>query len=108
MKYDPTPDSPDEAISGVAHVSLRDSARNTLRPMVEALDHRMAAFLDSVAPADRAAATMLRTSWQALVDTLALGPAPEMRACPVCAHHVMRAASLCDRCWSKISPLAAH
>jgi hypothetical protein len=54
----------------------------------------------------------LRASWVALVDQLALGPAPATRECPVCHGIGMRAASRCGFCWAKLEPLtsavAAH
>ena len=41
-----------------------------------------------------------------LVDSLALGPAPEMRECPVCKHRGLRAATRCGFCWTALAPLA--
>jgi hypothetical protein len=49
----------------------------------------------------------LVASWAKLVELLALGPAPELRECPVCKHTGMRAATLCGYCWTKLSPLGA-
>jgi hypothetical protein len=46
----------------------------------------------------------LRASWVALVDALALGPAPEYRKCPHCAATGMRAATRCSACWEKLVP----
>ncbi len=49
----------------------------------------------------------LTRAWDALVQHLALGPAPDMRACPRCGRDVMRAATLCGYCWSKLTPAVA-
>ena len=48
--------------------------------------------------------TALRASWGALVDVLALGPAPEYRECPHCGTTGMRAATRCGHCWEKLVP----
>jgi hypothetical protein len=46
----------------------------------------------------------LIVSWNTLVDLLALGPAPETRACPACAHIGMLAATRCGYCWTPLQP----
>jgi len=48
----------------------------------------------------------LTRAWDSLVQHLALGPAPATRNCPRCDHEIMRAATVCGYCWSKLSPLA--
>jgi hypothetical protein len=47
----------------------------------------------------------LRSAWDGLVGTLALGPRPELRACPICGHSGMRAATRCGYCWAKLAPI---
>ncbi len=72
-----------------------------LRPIVEALDREMALLhaRGEVTGGDTAA---LLSSWAKLVEFLALGPPPELRACPFCGGVGMRAATRCGRCWSKL------
>jgi hypothetical protein len=76
-----------------------------LRPIVEALDREMSRV---VARSGRTGAdeTELLSSWAALVDFLALGPAPELRSCPFCGSVGMRAATRCGACWRKLDPSA--
>jgi hypothetical protein len=47
----------------------------------------------------------LRSAWVVLLDILALGPPPELRACPVCGRNGMRAATRCGYCWTPLAPL---
>ena len=77
-----------------------------LRPIVEALDREMTRLHagGDVAGTD---VTALLSSWAKLVEFLALGPPPELRACPSCGGIGMRAATRCGRCWRKLEPLAA-
>jgi hypothetical protein len=76
-----------------------------LRPIVEALDREMSRFYarGGVAGDD---ATALLSSWAELVEFLALGPPPELRACPSCGAVGMRAATRCGSCWRKLEPPA--
>lgn len=39
-----------------------------------------------------------------LVRHLALGPEPEVRACPRCGTFGMRAATVCGQCWMALPP----
>jgi hypothetical protein len=52
-----------------------------------------------------AASEGLKGSWAAMMKLLAVGPAPEIRACPRCGNLGMRAATLCGHCWAKLEPL---
>jgi hypothetical protein len=52
-------------------------------------------------------ANVLRASVADLVQQLALGPEPEVRSCPVCRRTVMRAATLCGHCWTKLTPASS-
>lgn len=73
-----------------------------LRPIVEAVERGMSRLRErGGTPGDDAA---LLSSWAALVDFLALGPAPELVACPYCGSLGMRAATRCAACWSKLEP----
>jgi hypothetical protein len=72
-----------------------------LRPIVEALDREMSRLL-ARPDVDLADATDLLTSWAELVEFLALGPPPELRACPSCGSVGMRAATRCGSCWRKL------
>lgn len=46
----------------------------------------------------------LEAAWSRLVGVLALGPAPELRACPYCGGEGMRAATRCGSCWEPLTP----
>lgn len=46
----------------------------------------------------------LHAAWDELVSVLALGPAPQTRACPACHGIGMRAASRCGHCWAALEP----
>ncbi|HEY2513002.1 MAG TPA: hypothetical protein VGI39_19175 [Polyangiaceae bacterium] len=46
----------------------------------------------------------LARAWGSLVQHLALGPAPETRACPRCSREIMCAATICGYCWSRLVP----
>lgn len=48
----------------------------------------------------------LRANCSTRVQLMALGPEPEVRACPACKHRVRRSAPLCGHCWVKLQPLA--
>lgn len=75
-----------------------------LRPIVERVDREMVRLL----AAPGADTTALRSSWAALVELLALGPAPELRECPHCGSIGMLAATRCGTCWAKLDPSAPH
>lgn len=68
---------------------------DAVRAAVEAVDRDVALSVDAAG---------LRSSWKRLVDVLALGPAPERRACPHCGTMGMRAATRCGSCWEKLVP----
>lgn len=69
-----------------------------LRPMVEALDREMNRILQR----PDADTTALLSSWAALVEFLALGPPPALRACPFCGSVGMRDATRCGSCWRRL------
>jgi hypothetical protein len=74
-----------------------------LRPIVEALDREMSRLRARAGEGDD---TALLSSWAALVEFLALGPAPELRSCPFCGSVGMLAATRCGACWRKLVPSA--
>ena len=73
-----------------------------LRPIVENVDREMARLL---ARPDSDTSALL-ASWAELIEYLAPGPAPELRACPFCGSVGMRAATRCGTCWKKLVPPA--
>jgi hypothetical protein len=77
-----------------------------LRPIVENLDREMSRFLALSREGASADTTALLSSWAELVEFLALGPAPELRACPFCGSMGMRTATRCGTCWRKLPPPA--
>ena len=77
-----------------------------LRPIVENLDREMSRFLARSLEGASTDATDLLSSWAELVEFLALGPPPELRACPFCGGVGMRAATRCGTCWRKLDPIA--
>jgi hypothetical protein len=77
-----------------------------LRPIVEALDREMSRFVARSREGASDDTTALLASWAELVEFLALGPAPELRACPFCGEVGMRAATRCGSCWRKLDPPA--
>jgi hypothetical protein len=77
-----------------------------LRSFVEGVEQDVALLSKSASAQDSASVARLAGSWGRLVDFLALGPAPELRACPHCGAVGMRAATLCGSCWRKLVPPA--
>ena len=83
-----------------------DAQRSHLRGIVATIADELSRLQDqgpTGGPTDR-----LLGSWAELVATLALGPEPEMRECPVCHHIGMRAATLCGHCWTTLVPPTLH
>ena len=75
-----------------------------LRPIVENMDREMTRLFARPAAGEDTSA--LIASWAELLEYLALGPPPELRACPYCGHSGMRAATRCGTCWRKLDPAA--
>jgi hypothetical protein len=91
----------------VTNHEVGESTHNaTLRPLVAAIDAEMSRLARGTPIEARAGVGGLLESWAVLVDLLALGPAPEMRECPVCRHRGLRAATRCGFCWTALTPLA--
>lgn len=76
-----------------------DAARSRLRATVAKLELDVGRLVPT-----NDATVSLRATVADLVDQLALGPEPELRACPVCHQLVNRAATLCSNCWTKLTP----
>jgi hypothetical protein len=82
-----------------------DEARSRLRTLAAAVEAEIGARTRSVPPADGGKpADALRSSWEALVAQLALGPEPVLRECPHCHQRGMRDATVCGFCWTTLTP----
>jgi hypothetical protein len=75
-----------------------------IRAAVDTVGREMALLGEHATTASGKDLEALRASWLALVDALALGPAPEYRKCPHCGGIGMRAATLCGTCWKELVP----
>jgi hypothetical protein len=78
-----------------------------MRPIIEALDRemsRLAARPEAAAGEHKA----MLASWAELVEYLALGPPPQLRACPSCGAMGMRGATVCGFCWTKLVTPPPH
>ncbi|HEX9052212.1 MAG TPA: hypothetical protein VF841_16910 [Anaeromyxobacter sp.] len=73
---------------------------------MDAVGQDVAAVAERTSPQDSTSVSRLVGSWAKLVGFLALGPAPELRACPHCGAMGMRDATLCGYCWKKLVPPA--
>lgn len=78
--------------------------QDELRAFVDVVARDVAQVSRGTSPGEAASVAKLVGSWARLVDFLALGPAPELRACPHCGVLGMRAATLCGHCWKKLVP----
>ena len=81
--------------------------RGRLRPLVATIDREMSRASEMDERENNRATRDLRSSWAKLVELLALGPAPDVRECPVCRRVGMRDATRCAYCWTKLSPLTS-
>lgn len=79
-----------------------DPARSRLRATVATIDRELALLRTS--PQAGTSHDALFASFADLVDQLALGPEPEVRACPKCGGIGMRVATVCGSCWTKLTP----
>lgn len=77
------------------------------RPIVQALDHELTRFVSRASAAEADTAALL-SAWATVVEFLALGPPPDLRACPFCGGVGMRAATRCGTCWRSLDPAAAE
>jgi hypothetical protein len=91
----------------VIHSSEGETMHNArLRPVAAAIDREMSRIAGGTLDPTGPEVGKLLESWAEFVEILALGPAPEMRECPVCKHRGMRAATRCGFCWTALPPLA--
>ena len=81
--------------------------RGRLRPIVATIDREMSRTSQTDERENNRPTPELRSSWAKLVELLALGPAPEVRECPVCRRTGMRDATRCAYCWAKLTPLTS-
>jgi len=73
--------------------------RVELRALVARMQGQVTAISSSALGEDEK--RELVSSWNSLVQHLAVGPAPDTRACPHCKATIMRVATLCGHCWTK-------
>ncbi|MCC7382721.1 MAG: hypothetical protein IT384_12875 [Deltaproteobacteria bacterium] len=86
------------------HFEIRPASETRVRELIREISSR----IDAVKTGAPDAASALQASWQSLVDALAIAEAPATRECPRCQRTVMRAATLCGWCWTKLTPPAAE
>jgi hypothetical protein len=79
-----------------------------LRTFVDAVERDVTQVSKGTSAQDPVSVARLVESWAKLVDHLALGPVPELRACPHCGAVGMRAATRCGGCWKKLVPPEAR
>ena len=72
--------------------------RTRIRTLLGTLDQQLIATT---------AAAPVRTAFTELVEALALGPEPEMRACPACGGACRANAQRCGSCWKLLPALVA-
>jgi hypothetical protein len=75
-----------------------------VREAITAVDHEVTKLAAHTSAEAAPSLDGLRSSWGILVELLALGPAPERRACPHCGNVGMLTAIRCSRCWLKLVP----
>jgi hypothetical protein len=80
----------------------RQGSINGIRELVDAVERDVSRLMAD----HRDAGAALAQSWAALVDWLALGPAPRVRRCPSCDRTVMLEATTCGYCWAHLTPPA--
>lgn len=76
-----------------------------LRRTMAEIERHIALLTNGVADEQRTHVAALDASWRELVTLLALGPAPQLRQCPICGNSGMRAATVCGYCWTRLAPL---
>jgi hypothetical protein len=75
-----------------------------VRLAVEAVDREFSILAEQAGASGGPELKDLRATWRRLVDVLALGPAPVMRACPHCGTLGFAAATKCGKCWRPLVP----
>lgn len=85
---------------------LSENDRDRLRVMISAIERQVFCLShEDTAENHRIATSSLTSSWAALVELLAVGPAPALRACPVCQYMARREATRCGHCWTVLTPV---
>jgi hypothetical protein len=88
--------------------SASDATRSRLRTLVSTLEREMRLLPNQLsAVAVGSPPNRLAEAYTELVEQLALGPEPEVRACPTCGSIGMLAATRCSSCWTKLVPLSS-
>jgi hypothetical protein len=72
-------DTLDKRVREVGHLPMTVESRRTLEPLI--------------------------SDWARLVNALALGPRPRLRACPSCGREGMAEATRCGFCWKELVPV---
>jgi hypothetical protein len=86
--------------------SVPDPKSSKLRATIAAIERDLSRLPPEIVDGGGVAAVDgLRASVAELVRQLALGPEPAYRQCPVCQHILMRGATVCGYCWTKLAPL---
>ena len=86
---------------GYKSETLAEQATGGIRALVDAVGRDVSRLRD--APEHHEASAGLAQSWAALVDWLALGPAPRTRLCPACGKTLMADATACGYCWTRLT-----
>lgn len=81
------------------------AVRGQIRPLIATIDRGMSQSSTMTERQGDQLTDEVRSSWAGLVELLAVGPAPEVRECPVCQRVGMRDAERCGYCWTTLSPL---
>jgi hypothetical protein len=88
------------------HFERRDEKNASLHTVMDVITRELARLpAQDTRDGDETVAE-LRAFWGELVKLLDVEPVPELRACPVCKHVGMRAATRCGHCWAKLVPPA--
>lgn len=81
-----------------------DAVRSRLRAAMSTLEREIAKLSAPAADATASSQSAILSAFNALTKELALGPDPEIRACPKCKHFGMLAATRCGNCWTALTP----
>lgn len=71
-----------------------------LRALIARMQEQVTRVGAKSSPEDRGALT---DAWDSLNSHLNVGPAPDTRPCPNCQKTIMRAATVCGFCWTKLN-----
>lgn len=89
----------------VVPLSLQESDRAVLRPIVATMDSAIASLQEQLDTSGYAtASSVLVARWRNLVEVMALGAPPKLRACPHCGYRINALATRCIECWKTSDP----